>query len=295
MIGWDLRAWQSSRVSDTRFHYRYMDPNLYLTPVVCLKVLYKYGWWGCKNCNSHGPSSFVVVSKIILSGSGLTPWPAQPMDVIAPAARNRHIGSVMICVLCCCVYMLRISSYMLRIYWTYWCFMFTMGFFNSDNKPVSSMRRPHHAKSRKNPHLSFNFGSEVYQSCLDQTARSNVPTLKHSSIFVALWCVMKGPLLLFFRGEIPYRKDSSVCFLTLSFEPHVYVKWWFLSFLECSVQQHKICDAVHIMHLELSTMESWQGFLDACLIHRWRICLSSDSLDASKKGETKLQIRQFQR
>lgn len=95
-----------------------------------IKVLYKYGCWGCKNCNSPGPSSFVVVSKIILSGSGLTPWPAQPMDVIAPAARNRDIGSVMICVLCCCVYVL-------RIFWTYWCFMFASGFFGLFNLTTS--------------------------------------------------------------------------------------------------------------------------------------------------------------
>lgn len=86
--------------------------------------------WGCKNCNSPGPSSFVVVSKIILSGSGLTPWPAQPMDVIAPAAWNQYIGSVMICVLCCCVYVL-------RIFWTYWWFMFASGFFGLFNLTTS--------------------------------------------------------------------------------------------------------------------------------------------------------------
>ena len=146
----------------------------------------------------------------------------------------------------------------------------------------------------KEPSPQLQFGSEVYQSCLDQTARSNVPTLKHSSIFVALRCVMKGPLLLCWgRDSIQEGLKFSLSDTLISTSSLCEVM--ILSFLDYSDQQHKICDAVHIMHLELSTMESWQGFLDACLIHRWRIFLSSVSLDASKKGETKLQVHQFQR
>lgn len=156
------------------------------------------------------------------------------------------------------------------------------------------MSRPHHAKWRKNPHLSFNL-AQRYTS--PAWIKQHAATYQHSNIHRYLWrydALWKDPCY-FVGGEIPYRKDSNFRFLTLSFQPHLYVKWWFLSFLDYSDQQHKICDAVHIMHLELSTMESWQGFLDACLIHRWRIFLSSVSLDASKKGETKLQIHQFQR
>ncbi len=58
MIGWDLRAWQSFRVSGALFLCRYR-PKLALD--TCFFLNFLYVWWGCKNCNSPGPSSFVAV------------------------------------------------------------------------------------------------------------------------------------------------------------------------------------------------------------------------------------------
>ena len=176
------------------------------------------------------PPGFVVVSKSILSGSGLTPWPAQPMDVIAPAARNRHIGSVMICVLCCCVYVL-------RIFWTYWCFMFASGFFGFFNLTTSQWAAwvglITQNGERTLTSASIWLGSVLSIPVL--LGSNSTQQRTNTSFFIdicALWCVMKGPLLLFLGARFHiYRKDLNFRFLTLSFQPHVYVKWWFYIFV----------------------------------------------------------------
>lgn len=97
-------------------------------------------------------------------------------------------------------------------------------------------------KMAKEPSPQLQFGSEVYQSCLDQTARSNVPTLKHSSIFVALRCVMKGPLLLCWgRDSIQEGLKFSLSDTLISTSSLCEVMIFVVSWLQWSTTQNLWC------------------------------------------------------